>query len=293
VLLLPQRVDNVIFALRKAASAARHAQRPSTRARVVTVFSPKGGTGKTVTSTNLALAFAQRPDTRVLLLDLDLQFGDTAIMLGLEPEKTLRDLVIAPGGVDAEKLAGYTARHQSSVDVLAAPVRPEDAELVTDGKLVELLDVAGEMYDVIVVDTSPFFHGPMLAALDRTDELLLVAGPDVPALKNVHLSLHTLALLSFPEDRIRLILNRANERGGVSGSDVKSIIGRDVFAELPSDPAVPLGVNRGKPAVISQPDSAYSKALVGLAETLVPVDEQTAPNASPLTRLRLALGMAS
>ena len=106
------------------------------------MFSPKGGTGKTVIATNLASALAKHEGKRTLLLDLDLQFGDAAIMLGLEPEKTIYDLVVAPGELDSEKLAGYTTQHASGVDVLPAPLRPEDAELVTEAKLARLLEVA-------------------------------------------------------------------------------------------------------------------------------------------------------
>ena len=178
------------------------------------MFSPKGGTGKTVTATNLACAFAKYEKKRTLLIDLDLQFGDAAIMLGLEPEKTIYDLVVAPGELDSEKLAGYTTRHASGVDVLPAPLRPEDAELVTEPKVNRLLEVARGSYDLIVVDTSPFFHGPMLATLDRTDELLVLCGLDVPTLKNVKLAQHTLDLLSFPASRVRFILNRWTPRSG-------------------------------------------------------------------------------
>ena len=99
------------------------------------MFSPKGGTGKTVIATNLAAALAKHEAKRTLLLDLDLQFGDAAIMLGLEPEKTIYDLVVAPGELDSEKLAGYATKHTSGLDVLPAPLRPEDAELVTEAKL--------------------------------------------------------------------------------------------------------------------------------------------------------------
>ena len=108
-------------------------------------------------------------------------------MLGIEPEKTIYDLVVAPGELDAEKLAGYTTKHACGLEVLPAPLRPEDAELVTEAKLGRLLEVARESFDVIVVDTSPFFHGPMLATLDRTDELLLLCSLDVPTLKNLRL----------------------------------------------------------------------------------------------------------
>ena len=183
VLLLPQLTENVVFALRKArtrAAARRATARPPRKGRIITVFSPKGGTGKTVMATNLAACFAKHDGKRTLLVDLDLQFGDAAIMLGLEPEKTIYDLVVAPGELDSEKLAGYVTAHTCGLDLLPAPLRPEDAELVTEAKLTRLLEVARESYDVIVVDTSPFFHGPMLATLDRTDELLLLCGLDVP-----------------------------------------------------------------------------------------------------------------
>ena len=145
VLLLPQLTENVVFALRKAAHAGRRLSprvRRGRHGRIVTVFSPKGGTGKTVTATNLAASFAKYEQKRTLLLDLDLQFGDAAIMLGLEPEKTIYDLVVAPGELDSEKLAGYTTKHTCGLDILPAPLRPEDAELVTEAKLARLLEVA-------------------------------------------------------------------------------------------------------------------------------------------------------
>ncbi len=199
VVLLPALTENVVFAVRKATHAPRRAAAAGKReGRIITVFSPKGGTGKTVIATNIAAALAKDDGRRTLLLDLDLQFGDAAIMLGIEPEKTIFDFVNAPGELDPDKLAGYTTRHKSGLDILPAPLRPEDAELVTEAKLGRLIEVARACYDAIIVDTSPFFHGPMLATLDRTDELLLVCSLDVPTLKNVRLALGTLEMLSFP-----------------------------------------------------------------------------------------------
>src|SRR6059058_4858843 len=128
VLLLPQLVENVVFAVRKATHTTRrpHETGGSRRGKIVTVFSPKGGTGKTVTATNLASALAKFEGKKTLLLDLDLQFGDAAIMMGVEPDKTIYDLVVAPGELDTEKLAGYTTPHPCGLDVLPAPIRPED-----------------------------------------------------------------------------------------------------------------------------------------------------------------------
>jgi pilus assembly protein CpaE len=149
VLLLPQLVENVVFAIRKATHTTRrhHDTGSGRHGKIVTVFSPKGGTGKTVTATNLAAACAKFEGRKTLLLDLDLQFGDAAIMLGIEPDKTIYDLVVAPGELDTEKLAGYTTKHACGLEVLPAPLRPEDAELVTEAKLGRLLEVARESFD--------------------------------------------------------------------------------------------------------------------------------------------------
>jgi pilus assembly protein CpaE len=240
------------------------------------VFSPKGGTGKTVISTNLATALAKREGRRTLLLDLDLQFGDAAIVLGMEPEKTIYDLVVAPGELDPEKLAGYVTRHKSGLDVLAAPMRPEDAELIVESKVTALIEVARASYDAIVVDTSPFFHGPMLATLDRTDELLVLCGLDVPTLKNVRLALQTLELLSFPTSRVRFVLNRANTKVGLSKKEVETALKVQIGVELPSDRQVPVSVNQGNPIVLSDSGSDFAKALYALAKTIVQADNKGA-----------------
>src|SRR6476620_5057527 len=270
VLLLPQLTDNVVFSIRKAGHVGKRLTGDQRRhGRLVTVFSPKGGTGKTVTATNLGTSLAKHCGKRALLLALDLQFGDAAIMLGIEPEKTIYDLVTAPGELDSEKLAGYTTRHACGLDVLPAPLRPEDAELVTEAKLARLLEVARESYDVIIVDTSPFFHGPMLATLDRTDELLLLTSLDVPTIKNVRLSLQTLELLSFPQQRIKVVLNRANSKVGMQRKEVESALEMGVRHEVPSDRAVPLAVNQGNPAVLADSKSEFSRSVRELAKSRV------------------------
>ncbi len=271
VLLLPQLVENLVFAIRKAThSTRRHHETtgPGRQGKIVTVFSPKGGTGKTVTATNLAAACAKFEGRKTLLLDLDLQFGDAAIMLGIEPEKTIYDLVVAPGELDTEKLAGYTTRHACGLEVLPAPLRPEDAELVTEAKLGRLLEVARESFDVIVVDTSPFFHGPMLATLDRTDELLLLCSLDVPTLKNLRLALQTLDLLSFPKQRVRIVLNRSNSKVGMKPNEVEGALGMKVRFEVPSDRAVPLAVNRGNPVVLAEESADVSRAIKAMAKEM-------------------------
>jgi pilus assembly protein CpaE len=123
---------------------------------------------------------------------------------------------------------------------------------------------------VIVVDTSPFFHGPMLATLDRTDDLLLVCGLEVPTIKNVRLSLQTLSLLSFPPERVRIVLNRSNSNVGMKRGEVEAALEAKVRFEVPSDRAVPLAVNRSNPAVLSDGKSDFSRAVGEMAKSLQP-----------------------
>ena len=148
-------------------------------AHVFTVFSTKGGSGKTVISTNLAVCFG-RQGLRTLLVDLDLHSGDDALVLGLSPRWTVLDLVQSPGDLDAEKLAGFVTRHSSGVDLLPAPTRPDEEELVAIDRLEPLLEVARRSYDAVVIDTSSSFSPATLLAIDHTDTLVLVGASDVP-----------------------------------------------------------------------------------------------------------------
>ena len=277
VVLLPQLTDGIVFTIKKANSLAAGrstggaAKTTATlEGRVVTFFSPKGGAGKTVLACNLAATVARSRQRKTLLLDLDLQFGDAAIMMGIEPEKTIYDLVMARRELDTDALAGYVTAHSSGVHVLPAPLRPEDAELVTEERLGHLFSVAKESYDVIVVDTPPFFHGPVLSTLDRTDQLVLVASPDVPSVKNIKLTMQTLDLLHYPKERRHLLLNRAGSKVGLKGQEIERALDMKIAFEVPVERDVATSVNRGVPIAISSPRSGVGKALQDVADKLVP-----------------------
>ena len=263
VLPLPAGRESVLFVIEKAAQTARQAELGGD-GRVVTVFSPKGGSGKSVVSTNLAVAAATHAGKQTLLIDLDLQFGDAAIMLGLAPDNTVRELLGTPTALDGEKLDVYTERHSSGVDVLPAPMSPEDAELVGEEAIRALLQVAREAYDLVVVDTAPFFYGPMLATLDQTDQLLLLCNPDVPTLKNVRLTLKTLELLSFPG---RSAAHRAQPRECESDGPRRRRSGARPQGGL-GTAARPVGAARGErgdAAVLAAPDAPFGVAMLELA----------------------------
>jgi pilus assembly protein CpaE len=271
VVVLPQATDRVAFTLRNVARRiSAHGDGRPRRARVITVFSPKGGTGKTVISTHLAAALAKHRRAKTLLADLDLQFGDAAIMLGLEPEQTLHELTSGSGTLDSDKLRGYLTHHPATgLDLLAAPLRPEDGELVTEETIVQLLEIAAPQYDAVVVDTSPSFHGPMLSALDHSDVVLFVCTPEVPTLKNVRLGIETLRLLSFPEERMKLVLNRSDAGAGLRKADVEAALGMPVWCELPTAPDVPAAVNRGIPTTVAAVGAPFSQAVLAMSSSLL------------------------
>ena len=207
-------------------------------------------------------------------------------MLGIEPEKTIFDLVVAPGELDSEKLAGYVTKHPCGLDILAAPLRPEDAELVIERKVTGLLDVARASYEAIVVDTSPFFHGPMLTTLDRTDELLVLCGLDVPTLKNVRLALQTLELLSFPSSRIRYVLNRSDLNVGLKVGEVEEALKVKVTCQIPNERMVPICVNRGTVPMLAESRTEFSKAVAELAKQVAP------PASAKRKRKRMVVSLA-
>jgi pilus assembly protein CpaE len=267
VLLLPQPADVIAFSLRKAARDRVGGQQKLSR--VIMVSSTKGGTGKTSIAVNLAAELVQHR-LRTLLIDLDVQFGDVGIVLGLDrPAKTLHDLTAAADVLDAEKLRGYVIKHGSGIHILPAPLRPEEGEAIDATRIAAILQMARGLYDAIVVDTAPLFDGPMLTALDRSDQLLLVSTPDVPSMKNVRLALQTLEALGFPLERVSLVANRAGMVGGASTGEMADTIGRTVRFVLDDDPTVPKSINSGIPAVLLDPRSRFSRGMKELVDSLV------------------------
>lgn len=267
VLILPQPPDVIAFALHKAVRNRSSDQAQSCR--VITVSSTKGGTGKTSIAVNVAVELSSR-GLRTLLVDLDVQFGDVGIVLGLDrPEKTLYDLVV--GGaldLDAEKLRGFVVRQSPTLHVLAAPLRPEQADDIEASQIATILQLARSHYDAIVVDTAPLFDGPMLAALDRSQELLLVSTPDVPAMKNIRLALQTLGMLGFPVDRVSLIANRAGMAGGASVDEISETLGRQIRFVLPDDQLVPTSINAGTPLVQLDGRSRFARGIKEIVDVI-------------------------
>jgi len=284
VLVLPQPAETVVFALRKAARAATGRE----AGKVVTVFSPKGGSGKTVLATNLAAACAAT-GVRTLLVDLDLQSGDSALTLSVTPKATISDLAASAGRVDVEKLNAFvTTDPRTGLALLAAPKRPEEAEVVGQEELAAVLQAARASYEAIVIDTGPLFDRALLAALDHTDRLLLVCNPEVTSLKNVRIGLETIDRLGFPRDRMSLVANRMGATGGVARDDIEQALDVQISYELPDDAVVPASINRALPVVAGDESSKFGRAIIKIGNELFgsPVPERASRERRLLLRGR-------
>ncbi|MBP2650415.1 MAG: cheB 7 [Firmicutes bacterium] len=241
--------------------------------KIITVFSPKGGVGKTTLATNLAIALASRTDAKVGLVDADLQFGDVALFLNLLPRTTIADLVRDIDNLDECLLESYITAYHDNMGVLAAPIKPEQADLVTAAHLDKVLKVMRMAYKYVVVDTNPSFNETMLAVLDASDIVLVVSAMDLPTIKNVKLGLEIMESLNYSPEKLQLVLNRSNAEGGMGVQEVEESLRQRFTAVLPNDGKVVMtSVNRGIPFVISNPETQVAQKIVDLAKTIAAND---------------------
>jgi pilus assembly protein CpaE len=258
--------EQIVFALQKALARRRGAAPPARTARgsMICVLGPKGGIGKTLTAANLGVALAQ-DGHRVVIVDLDLQFGDVALSLGLAPDRTIYDLAMSSGALDAEKLDAYLASHESGVRVLLAPTRPDQASSITVEFLREVYSVLRGSFDYVVVDTPPAFTPEVIASIDSSSAVCMVGMLDSLSLKNTKLGLETLDLMGYDPGRVSLVLNRADSRVGITREDVTQIVGRPPDVLVPSHRDIARHVNAGQPIVLASKRSEASKAFMSLA----------------------------
>jgi pilus assembly protein CpaE len=286
VAVLPQDPEGVRFTLQKALARKVGAGNAAAagQATLVCVLGPKGGTGKTLTATCVSVALAQM-GKRVALVDLDLQFGDVALCMGLRPDTTIYDLVRVGGTLDEEKMSDFLVAHHSGVEVLIAPSRPDHAAVVTNEFLREVYAVLRRMVDVVIVDTPPGFTPAVISTIDTATDICMVGMLDALSLKNTKLGLETLELMGFPRERVKMVLNRARTRVGISDEDVVAIVDRKPDVLVPSDRDIPRSLTDGAPIVLSKPQSEASEAFRRLATMLVAPESRPGGGRSRLTRL--------
>jgi pilus assembly protein CpaE len=290
---LPESPERVRFTLQKVVARRRAATTAGdgSSAQMICVLGPKGGSGKTVTSTNLSVALAEMGH-RVAAIDLDLQFGDLALCLGVRPDTTIHDLAKSGGSLDEEKLDSYLVSHESGARVLVAPTRPDQATAITTAFLREVYGVLRATNDFVVVDSSPGFTPEVISAIDASTHVCMLGMLDALSLKNSRLGLETLELMGYEPPRIVFVLNRADSRVGISDEDVATIVGRPPDIRVPSDIEITRSVNDGRPIVLSRPQSDGAKAFRRLAEAFTvpaPTGEAAPQETAPKSARRRLL----
>ena len=236
--------------------------------KVIAVFSPKGGVGKTTIAVNLALALTEKGARRVCLVDLDLAFGDVAITMQLFPTHSIEQAIGSEDALDVELLDALLTRHQDSLMVLAAPPHPDTRERVTPLLVSRIIRTLRETFDYVVIDMAPAFDEQVLTALDETDEVVMVTTLDVPTLKNVKVAVETFDALHVARDNRHLVLNRADDEVGINADKVEGILGMPVTVQIASSLEIAAATNAGSPVIVSDPDHQFSGAIRDLATSL-------------------------
>lgn len=245
-------------------------KRRGSKGSVITVFSTKGGVGKTFISTNLAVALAQNSDKRVCLVDLDLDFGNTVLALNLVPRFTILDIIDDIRNIDQDVIESYLIPHESGIKVLPANAKPQINEFVSADHIDIILRALQGAFDYVVVDMPARFYEPVNPAFQAADLLLMVTTPEISTLRNIKASILTLHELNFPKNKIKVLLNRADSSSQIKNKDVESTLGQDLYASIDADyKLATLSLNSGVPIVISKPRSAVGKSFGALAKKIV------------------------
>ncbi len=235
------------------------------RGAVIAVMSSKGGVGKSTIAVNLAIALKQLGAGRLALVDGDLYFGDLATLLNIKPERTIHDLNEA---LDAEIADKFLYKHSSGIEVLAAPVRTEQAEAITPERLRAMIGVLQTLYDVVVVDVTVNALDLVLATLDVADLAIVLATLDVVCLKDVSQIVDVLNKLRFPTRNVILLGNRHDERFSLSPKDAERAMGLRFAAVVPRDDRVMLAANQGVPYILAEPGAPFTQKVRSLAKMI-------------------------
>ena len=184
-----------------------------------------------------------------MLVDLDLQFGDIGLALGLEPTKTIYDLATSGGTLDGDKVDSFLAQHPSGARALLAPLRPDQAAAISTSFLREVFEILRSRFDFVLVDTPPAFSAEVIAAVDASSHLLMVGMLDALSLKDTKIGLETLGEMGYDPRAITLVLNRADSSVGITQLDVEQLLGRAPDVLVGSDRAIPRALTSGQPIV--------------------------------------------
>ncbi len=236
--------------------------------KIIVVYSPRGGVGRTMVSTNLALAL-QTEDTPTIIVDAALQFGDVAACLNLQTRNSLIDLVDQVGELDTELVDRISVHHPSGLKVIAAPARPEQAEAVQGPQVSKVLRFLATMFHYVVVDTSSALNESTIGAIDSSDIVVLIGAPDLPTIKNLRIFFELSEALNLTPQKIVLIMNRMDKRYGISAEKVADLLKQPILAQIPlDDRVVPLSTNNGEPLILQDRTKPVARAILEMAQAI-------------------------
>lgn len=241
------------------------------RPRIITILSPKGGSGKTSVGTNLAIGLAARNPRQVVLVDLDLQFGDVANVLRLSPTNTIGD-VARKWPVDSANLKLGLTSHTSGLYTLCAPLNPAEADDIVASHVTGILGALHQSFKYVVVDTDPGLSERVLSALDISTDMILVCATEVPSIRGLQKALQALDVVGITEPRRHFLINRADAKVGIELPDIERSIGHKVDVEVPSSIDMVRATNDGIPVMESQSNPTLVKAFQKLVDLIDPVD---------------------
>lgn len=240
-----------------------------TRGKVVSVYSPKGGTGCTTIAVNLAVAL-HNEDTRVVIVDSNLQYGDVAMFFNEQGKNTILDLAPLADELDLEIVEGVLVKHAATgISILASPSRPEHADKVTADQFLKVVDFLRQMYAYVVVDTATYLSDVTIAAIDVSDVIVLVTTQDIPSIKNSRLFLDLMQTLKIDRSRVAFVMNKFDKRIAITAERVSENLKQEVAAILPLEERVVIpAVNRGVPFMIDNKTQQVARGILGLAESV-------------------------
>ena len=239
------------------------------RGLVIAVFGAKGGVGKSTLSTNLGAALASELKQSAVLVDADNGFGDVAGMLDVRADRTIVDLVRDIESVERASVTEYLTQHSSGLWVLPAPREALLWRSIQPDRFRKVVGLLSRRFDVVLIDTAGALSDLSVAALEEANMVLWVTSSDFSSINNSLIGLETLQQLSYPEKRIRLMLNIISSEDGIRPAKIEGVLNRQFFWSIPYDRQVRLGGQVGRPAVLSHPESRGAKSIIDLAQVLM------------------------
>jgi len=245
------------------------------KTKYISVFSTKGGVGKTTIATNLAVNLSRLTEDRIIIVDLNLQFGDVSLFLNETPQKTMVDMVEDVNEVDYALVEKYIITHSSGIDILPAPKKPEQSEYIKSDFVKKVLEVLDKHYQYVIIDTATGFNDMALIALDYSDIILYISNLDLSSIKNAKLGFGLLRSLDYPEEKIKFIVNKSNDQYGIKYQDVVSTIDRSVDLWLPEDyKTVVTSLNKGSSFVTVRGNTKIAKKVRELTSIVLDKEDK-------------------